>query len=256
MYHKLLWYRWEVNTYSNTSCYCRKVTQCERCCWSRCLEWSPFLTMFLSRTVLRERPGCPWSSVSPCWRQRGPSRSQLMHLLPFNRMQLWIFPSQRDNEVSSSAENESVVCPRGHGACGSKLNQVFVGGSISRDTSMLTVIGHQRVARLHFLPVPKDCPFSPEMCYYLTVCRFWEKVIIADCWKVSYHVVHCCLESKTIISQHSRTKWSLFCLLADGWDFLCCRHTFNQLSQTSLFLAQLKLWLELFKKRLTLKIAK
>lgn len=36
-----------------------------------------------------------------------------MHHLPFNRMQLWIFPSQRDNEVSSGAENEAVVCPGG-----------------------------------------------------------------------------------------------------------------------------------------------
>lgn len=50
---------------------------------------------------------------------------------PFNRMQLWIFPSQRDNEVSSGAENEAVVCPGGHGAGGSKLNQVFVGGGAS-----------------------------------------------------------------------------------------------------------------------------
>lgn len=32
---------------------------------------------------------------------------------PFNRMQLWTFPSQRDNEVSSGAENEAVVCPGG-----------------------------------------------------------------------------------------------------------------------------------------------
>lgn len=36
-----------------------------------------------------------------------------MHHLPFNRMQLWTFPSQRDNEVSSGAENEAVVCPGG-----------------------------------------------------------------------------------------------------------------------------------------------
>lgn len=59
---------------------------------------------------------------------------------PFNRMQLWIFPSQRDNEVSSGAENEAVVCPGGHGAGGSKLNQVFVErGSISRDTAKPTI---------------------------------------------------------------------------------------------------------------------
>ena len=37
------------------------------------------------------------------------------------------------------------------------------------------------VARLPFLPVPKDWPFAPETFYYLTVCRFGEKVIIADC---------------------------------------------------------------------------
>lgn len=42
---------------------------------------------------------------------RGPSCSQSMHHLPFNRMQLWTFPSQRDNEVSRGAENEAVVCP-------------------------------------------------------------------------------------------------------------------------------------------------
>jgi len=46
-------------------------------------------------------------------------------------MQLRIFPSQRDNEVSSGVENEAVVCPGGHGTCGGKLNQVFVGGGAS-----------------------------------------------------------------------------------------------------------------------------
>lgn len=54
--------------------------------------------------------------------------------MPFNRMQLWTFPSQRDNEVSRGAENEAVVCPGrggGHGACGSRLNQVFVAGAWS-----------------------------------------------------------------------------------------------------------------------------
>lgn len=41
------------------------------------------------------------SLEGPCWRLRGPSRSPLMRRLPFARMQLWTFPSQRDNEVSS-----------------------------------------------------------------------------------------------------------------------------------------------------------
>lgn len=78
-----------------------------------CVEYFVFLTMFSLGTVLRKRKWYPWSSVCLCWRQRGPSCLPLMHHLPFNRMQLWIFPSQRDNEVSSSAENEAVVCPGG-----------------------------------------------------------------------------------------------------------------------------------------------
>lgn len=76
--------------------------------------------------------------------------------------------------------------------------------------------------------MPKDCPFSPEKCYYLTACSFWEKVIIADCWKVSYHVNpphH--LASKVIISHRSRTKWSVLCLAADRRDFLLSLHSFN-----------------------------
>lgn len=64
--------------------------------------------------------------------------------LPFNRMQLRIFPSQRDNEVSSSEENEAVVCLWGHGASRSKLNQVFfflreVGERICKDASELII---------------------------------------------------------------------------------------------------------------------
>lgn len=42
-----------------------------------------------------------------------PSRSLSMHHVRLNRMQLWTFPSQRDNEVSSGVENEAVVCPGG-----------------------------------------------------------------------------------------------------------------------------------------------
>lgn len=33
-------------------------------------------------------------------------------------MQLWTFPSQRDNEVSRGAENEAVVCPGRVGGMG------------------------------------------------------------------------------------------------------------------------------------------
>lgn len=100
--------------------------------------------MFSLRSVLRRSRRCPCSSARLHRRYGSPSCTQLMSSLPFNRMQLWIFPSQRDNKVSSGAKNEAVVCPGwGHEACGCELNQSFVGGvwdgCISRDTSKLTV---------------------------------------------------------------------------------------------------------------------
>lgn len=123
--------------------------------------------------------------------------------MPFNRMQLWTFPSQRDNEVSRGAENEAVVCPGrggGHGACGSRLNQVFVAGAWSGEGRVVVVRwgsgvrgssreipwvwtfdSEPRLPGYTSSLVPKDCPFSPEKCYYLTACSSREKVIIGDC---------------------------------------------------------------------------
>lgn len=101
--------------------------------------------------VPRKRQRRRWSSVGPRWQLRGPSRSQLMHHLPFNRMQLWTFPSQRDNEVSSGAENEPVVCPGGSwglwkqaepGLCSGRG---WREGGISRDTLVSTIDSEPRL---------------------------------------------------------------------------------------------------------------
>lgn len=111
------------------------------------------------------------------------------------------------------------------------------------------LIGHWGVARWHFLPVPKDCPFAPETCYYLTVCRFWEKVIIADCWKVSYHVNPHHLESTAINTEEQDEVCSVrlltdepfssvFTLLTcsqSDWLFFFWQNSFSVFQITSLF---------------------
>lgn len=73
------------------------------------------------------------SSEGPRWRLRGPSRLPLMRRLPFTRMQLWTFPSQKDNEVSSVWEWGRCLCGEvgGWGRGVSRgLNPGFVGGRV------------------------------------------------------------------------------------------------------------------------------
>lgn len=105
----------------------------------------PLLTMFSLRKVLRKRQRCRCSSVGPCCWQRGPSRSQLMQHLTECNSGLSLYKETMRSAVVQRMR--LLFVQGGHGACGSKLNQVFVGGSISRDTSSLTIDRTPGVAR-------------------------------------------------------------------------------------------------------------
>lgn len=151
--------------------------------------------MFSLRAAVKKSRRCPCSSVGLRSRCTDLSRSRSIHRLPFNRMQLWIFPSQRDNEVSSGAQNETVVCPwvgvlEGGGGLWKQAEQGLCRRGASPESCEVTL----------FTCAKRLSIFSPETRYYLTVCRFLEKVVIGDCWKVSHHVNPHDLKSKAIIS--------------------------------------------------------
>lgn len=183
-------------------------------------EWGRF-TMFSLRSVLRRSRRCRCSSARQRRRCGGLSCTQLMSCLPFNRMQLWIFPSQRDNKVSSGAENEAVVCSgRGHEACGCELNQFFVGGvcvwrgCISRDTSKLTIDRTlERRGELlgnTFFMCQKNL-FSPETHLQPDSMRGLREGHYCRLLKVSYHVSPIIWNPKpsSLSTQRKRTRWQL-----------------------------------------------
>lgn len=62
-------------------------------------------------------PGVSWQQLIGLSLIHSPPSQQRCYtpaaVWPLSRMQLWIFTSQRDNEVSSRANNEPVLLPRG-----------------------------------------------------------------------------------------------------------------------------------------------
>lgn len=100
---------------------------------------------------------------------------------PLSRMQLWIFTSQRDNEVSSGAKNEPVVLPRG-----------------SWGLFWLPEPAFCRTTHLQRYPPVTDriqAAYSTTLTWasgVSTVPHTWhftasgERVVITICWKVSF----------------------------------------------------------------------
>lgn len=127
-----VWHKDEVNgTSINSSCEhylwgCKRRWQCERCCktgGAGCSNYRVFLSYHVFQTKKKAAASALICRPVLEVEIEDPSRSLLMHHVPPNRMQLWTFPSQRDNEVSSGAENEAVVCPGGRGGLWKQAEQ-------------------------------------------------------------------------------------------------------------------------------------